>query len=183
MHHLDRLAQRTGPMKAMGIIHLVVGTLSAFVGAVACVVSVFLIPRVIETTQEGAATLPSEDGLREAAARLAASQQWSLLFSLVALVSGVLFLVGGRGLLAMRPWGRSLTLGLCWFALAADVIEYVVQLAALTKGQSLVVGSMLPYWVLAIVLLMSRQWREAYAPEVAVPTGIKWPGATAAAGA
>ncbi len=172
MSFASAMDRRTGPMRAVGIINLVIGAIAAFKGAAVVVFSMVLAPEMLKrlaTPSGNDPVLTAATMQFEAAVALAPVLAGSML------IFGVLLMVSGRGLLAMRPWARTMSLCLSWIAIAFAVVTIPLGLVAgASFFKSFDVGVI--YWVLVIVLLMSREWKEAYAPTpdpVALRNGVQ----------
>jgi hypothetical protein len=164
------LDRRTGAMRAVGIINLVIGALAAFNGAAVVVFSLVLAPTMLEklTPSSGSPQATNDPVLTAATKQFEAAVALAPVLAGSLLVFGVLLMVSGRGLLAMRPWARTMTLCLSWIAIAHAIVTIPLAfMAGATFFRSFDVSVI--YWVLAIVLLMSREWREAYTPSPDLP--------------
>jgi hypothetical protein len=149
-------------MTVVGVISMVLGALGVLGGGVMCAMFV-LVSRSLRELEASNALFP-EDAAELGALQAGAKSAWASapLFGAGVMVFGVLLMVSGKGLLGMRPWARGLTAGLAWFAIACSV---VMMIAGVLKGEWTGGADLgVIYWVLVVVLAMSREWKRAYAP-------------------
>lgn len=167
--------KRSGPLMAIGVINLVVGIV-AIVGAL---LIVFLLPGLERdlgmARNHLAGTGDAQLAAAEAELSGMAKVMWPLMrvFSVAMLGLGCVLVVASLGLLRMRPWARSMSLGLAWLMIAWAGVSFGYSVLSIPLAGPSPKAFTPPfdavYWIVVAVVLMSRDTRARFASAEAVP--------------
>lgn len=112
---------------ALGIISIIYAALFRLCCGVANFVSSLMMMLFATEGMQALMNLPQMEGMQQMEAMLSGPMQsYNLIKGFILLVLGLGMLVGGIGLIRLRPWGRSLSLGIAAAEIAWALVDFVI---------------------------------------------------------